>query len=372
MKIGFDAKRAFKNKTGLGNYSRNLISAFQKFFPENDYVLFTPTLNNSLFDTQFLKNIQIISPKVKLLKSYWRSFQLHSLIQKNTCDIYHGLSAELPFGIKSGKTKYIVTIHDLIYERYPELYPSIDRKIYRFKTKYACNKADKIIATSEQTKQDIIQFLGIESEKIEVVYQNCQEEFSLKVDASTKESIQKKYNLPKRYLLTVGTIEKRKNVAVILRTLNQLPSDIKLVVVGKPTAYMDELANIIQSENIADRVHFLHEVSFDELPAIYQMAEIFIYPSRFEGFGIPILEAMNSDLPVIAATGSCLEEVGGTANLYFQPDDEKILTNHILSILNDESLRLDIIAQNKIHRQKFTAKTFAQSTLNVYKEALKN
>lgn len=371
MKIGFDAKRAFKNRTGLGNYSRNLISAFCHFFPAEEIALFTPTKNDELFSIQENENLKIISPKSSFLSAYWRSFSVNTIVQNEQLDIYHGLSAELPLGKKGGKTKWVVTIHDLIFLHFPELYPIIDRKIYYRKTKYACEKADVVIAISEQTKRDLIEFLSVPSEKIRVVYQNCDASFALLVEQTTKSKIRKKYNLPEKFILTVGTIEKRKNAEIILQAMAKMEVEIPLVIVGKRTDYMNELQKMIQEYQLENRVLFLHQVTSDELPAIYQMATVFVYPSVFEGFGIPILEALSARIPVIAATGSCLNEVGGKDSLYFHPKDENQLATHLQLVLSNEDVRQKMISQGELHAQSFSAENFAKSTFQVYQEILK-
>ena len=237
MNIGFDAKRAFLNQSGLGNYSRTLIKSLSEYFPDNHYSLFTTKKNNSDFST-FLsaqKNISIIQPEKfldKKITANWRSYTITELLTKRKADVYHGLSNELPFNIKQFNGKKIVTIHDLIFLRYPKLYSLIDRNIYNKKFRSACELADVIIATSEQTKNDIIEFYSVDSEKIKVVYQSCNQAFYNKTDKDAVKKIMSKYNLPENFLLYVGTIEERKNLLTILKALTII-KDVPLVVVGK-------------------------------------------------------------------------------------------------------------------------------------------
>src|ERR1051325_4033137 len=180
MNIGFDAKRAFLNASGLGIYSRTVIKALVNTFPQHNYSLFTPKKSKSLF-SEFIskhKNASIILPKGIInenLSSRWRSYGITK--QLTGSDVYHGLSNELPFNINKYKGKKIVTIHDLIFLRHPKLYPLIDRKIYNKKFRSACELADTIIAVSEQTKKDIIESYKIKPKKIEVVYQSCDDVF---------------------------------------------------------------------------------------------------------------------------------------------------------------------------------------------------
>ncbi len=173
MKIGFDAKRAFSNLTGLGNYSRSVINSISSIIPTSEIYLFNPNKKNIIFHPS-QKNIKIVQPNKFINRKYWRLKGLNKEINSLNIDIYHGLSNELPIGLK---TKSIVTIHDLLFLKYPNFYNFIDRKIYAFKSKMACNKADKIIATSLQTKKDIVKYFNIDSEKITVIYQSCHNDF---------------------------------------------------------------------------------------------------------------------------------------------------------------------------------------------------
>ncbi|MFW5756970.1 MAG: glycosyltransferase, partial [Tangfeifania sp.] len=170
MKIGFDAKRAFLNASGLGNYSRNTLNALKQYYPENNYTLFTPKVKADLFTNH--DQFQVVSPSQfyrGVLKSVWRSFFLTGKIKKYSLDIFHGLSNELPSGIHKTDIPSVVTTHDLIFMRYPEFYKPVDRKIYFRKMKYACQAAAKIIAISRQTKNDVETFFQVPSEKVEVI-----------------------------------------------------------------------------------------------------------------------------------------------------------------------------------------------------------
>jgi len=170
MNIGFDSKRAFFNNTGLGNYSRDTIRILGKYFPSNKYFLYTPKIitNNRLNFIRESNNYFVRSPKNilnKIFKNYWRTKNIVKNLIDDQIDIYHGLSHELPLGIEKTNIKSIVTIHDLIFIRFPHFFSSIDRKIYKYKCKSACERASKIIAVSNQTKRDIIQYLKISEKK---------------------------------------------------------------------------------------------------------------------------------------------------------------------------------------------------------------
>lgn len=372
MNIGFDAKRAFKNFTGLGNYSRFVVKSLSDHFPKNDYFLYSPMgviKNEEVSQSCRNYNQKIITPEglwdFPLMSGLWRSVFSGQNHLDNKLDIFHGLSSEIPVR-KDKKTRYVVTIHDLIFLRFPHLYHPLDVRIYKYKAKYACEKADKIIAVSEQTAQDITRFLGIPEKKIEVIYQGCHQNFRKKIGKEDLERVGKKYNLPPSYMLTVGTIEKRKNIGLILEFLKNNPDhDLPLVVVGKPTPYLKELLAYVEASGLEDRVTFLHQVVFDDLPAIYAGAFVFIYPSVFEGFGIPIIEAQEVGVPVITSMGTCFEEVGGRAVLYNDPNDIEHLKSN-LDALQCEDFRNNLIKVGKENTRRFQPEGISEKLINVY------
>lgn len=374
MKIGFEAKRAFKNFTGLGNYARSVIQILAHQYPENQYFIYSPDLvKNSRTDFLFhLKNGTIKTAPFKFFKSFWRSKGVVKDLVKDEVEIYHGLSHEIPSGLKNKGIKSVVTIHDLIYLRYPQYFKTLDRKIYDLKFRLACKHADRIVAISEQTKKDIIHFFGTDQDKIEVVYQGCDSIFYHPATAEKLVEIQLKYQLPKDYLLCVGTLENRKNQLLILKALMHLPKHIQLVLVGKPTPYEQILRDFISTNSLENRVKIISNVDFTDLPAIYQQAKIFVYPSIFEGFGIPILEALNSGIPVIAAKGSCLEEAGGPNSLYIQPHMEIELSTAISQILNDKSLEKEMIEKGKQFALNFREENIAKNIMRVYKKTIQD
>jgi glycosyltransferase involved in cell wall biosynthesis len=374
MRIGFDAKRAVQNNTGLGNYSRYVIEIVSAYYPGNDYILFAPKQkeNHRLQKILSSTSVFFVFPVgiSKLFSSLWRISGIKKDIKKQNIAVFHGLSNELPLGIENRGIKTIVTIHDLIFLRYPEYYQPIDRMIYRLKFKRACEKADKIIAVSECTKRDIISFFHIPEEKIEVVYQGCSPNFRTKVSEEKKTAVAHKYDLPTRFILFVGSIEARKNLLLIVKAIEVLSTslqDIHLVAVGKFTPYQSEVEEYAEKTGLKSRLHLFNHVPFEDLPAIYQSAALFVYPSFFEGFGIPIIEALSSGVPVIAATGSCLEEAGGPDSIYVNPTDEVELAGKIKEILNDKVLANKMIEAGKTYVERFSEKPIAERFMQIYK-----
>lgn len=377
MRIGFDGKRAVQNFTGLGNYSRYIVDILCQFGPENEYVLYAPKKReNKRLDklTKQYQQLQLSYPTTsswKKFSSLWRVWGVTRQLEKEKIDIFHGLSNELPLNIHQSEVKSIVTIHDLIFLRYPQYYHSIDRKIYTYKFRKACENADKIIAISECTKRDIIEFFRIPADKIEVVYQGCDPSFIHPVAEEKKREVRAKYQLPDHYILNVGSIEERKNALSAVQALMMLPEQIHLVIVGRHTEYTDKVEHFIKEYKLEERVHIISNVPFDDLPAFYQLAEIFVYPSRFEGFGIPIIEALYSGIPVVAATGSCLEEAGGPDSIYVHPDDIKGMADAFKQIYTDPERKKNMIEKGHSFAKRFSEEKQAEEILNIYKKLMK-
>ncbi|WP_102407567.1 glycosyltransferase family 4 protein [Parabacteroides bouchesdurhonensis] len=375
MKIGFDAKRITHNKTGLGNYSRYIVNILSAFYPDNSYELYSPGEGNPRLHALVKEtpSVQFHYPSglfTWIPTAFWRSFALTSVLKEDSVGLFHGLSNELPYGLKSSNIKSVVTIHDLIFLRYPQFYRRIDRVIYTNKFRKACKEADCIIAISEMTKRDIIRFFNIDADKIHVIYQGCDLSFTHPAEEERKALVRSAYNLPKRYILNVGSIEKRKNLLLVIKALKQVDEDVSLVAIGKRTEYTDQLEKYIMDNDLSKRVRLLDGVPFEDLPAIYQQASLFVYPSFFEGFGIPIIEALHSGIPVIAATGSCLEEAGGPDSIYVNPNNESDMAQSINSVLSSPVLAEKMIKAGKEYVQNFSDKTIARQLMELYKGLL--
>jgi glycosyltransferase involved in cell wall biosynthesis len=365
MRIGFDAKRIFFNYSGLGNYGRNIFSALRDFYSDNDYFLFTPNKNE---DFPVAGQYEIITPQglYTSFPSLWKYLYIGHDAQRYNLDIYHGLSNELPRDIDTSGAKKIVTIHDTIFMRYPQWYKWHDRIVYKQKTAFACKKADAIIAASQQTKDDLVKFFNVEDKKIQVIYQPCNAVFSNRPTEQQKQEIKEKLNLPDKFILMVGNIEKRKNITNVIKAIQHHDIHIPLVIVGRENKYAMELKKQITQSNIK-HVYFYHDVISVDLPAVYACASVFIYPSFFEGFGIPIIEALSCEVPVITSNTSCFKETGGHAVLYVNPDSEEEIAQAIYVILNDSQLRENLIQKGKEQIKKFDRNVIAEEIINLYK-----
>lgn len=413
MKIGFDGKRAVSNMTGLGNYSRLVIEELGKKFrhlrnlqeesrnssgkkaeekePEfgmyigdpkkrelekKDWQLlvYTPKMkrNPRLEPLRRLDNVEFrFPPSQGLSGGLWRTFGISNNIKTDGCDLYHGLSNELPLNIRTSGVKSVVTIHDLIYRRLPECYRPIDRFLYDFKYGRSCRNADRIIAVSECTKRDISDIYEIDPEKIDVVYQGCDDIFRVDITPTDIREAKKRLGLPDRYIAQVGTVESRKNLELTLRALSALPKDISLVVVGGDHhGYRQKMQLLAGELGVADRVVWLQGIDFHDLPVVYSQAEVSAYPSRYEGFGIPIIESLECRTPVVAAKGSCLEEAGGEGAIYVDPDSPQEMVQAILQLIEEKGLYDRMTKAGKQHVRKFDNATMADRILSTYRRTL--
>lgn len=384
MRIAFDAKRAFHNGTGLGHYSRTLIRSLADQYPNHEYLLFNPSASKTFqlpWDGKERICLKEVLPSRwldRLFPAAWRSSGCKRDLKKMGVDLYHGLSHEIPRGIGKYDIRTVVTIHDLIFERYPAQYSPIDVRIYRNKFRYACEKVDRIIAISEQTKRDIIEFYKIPSRKIKVCYQSCNPAFFERVSEEERQRIRTLYQLPDQYFLYVGSLIERKNLSGVIEAMNLIRSrtNIPLVVIGTGGKYEQTVRRLVEAHRLHDRVIFLSRTeeaknsptfrSAQDFPAIYQQATAMIYPSVFEGFGIPVLEALASELPVITSNVSCLPEAGGPGSILVDPHSAEAIADAMQRIINDPDLVRSMKETGKAHAAFFTPEITARRVMDLY------
>lgn len=373
MRIAFDGKKAAFNRAGLGNYSRFVIRAMAKRFPDCQFDVYVSRKGKrNMLDTfDGLTNVRICYPTLPVLKHFpklWERFGITREVAASGAEIYHGLGNELPANIRKAKgTRSIVTIHDLIFLFFPHTYSWIDRHFYNIRFRSACMRADRIVAVSNCTAKDIVKYYFIPKQKISIVYQGCDSRFRERCSENSRQTVKKKFSLPERFVLTVGTIEERKNAALIVEALKEIDG-LDLVIVGKRTPYTATVEEKARELALTKRVHILENVETEDLPAIYQLSEIFAYPSRYEGFGIPLLEALCSGVPAIGATGSCLEEAGGSSSLYVDPDDAKDLAAKIVNVLSDRELRERMISRGLAYSHYFDEEVLADRLMEIYRD----
>lgn len=371
MRIGYDAKRIVRNGTGLGSYGRTLINGLSEIDSADRFLLFAPDEGHDCLRRQveLRQNVSFHYPahaRFRFQRDAWRTRGIVKDLLRDNVNLYHGLSGELPSGIKATGIPAVVTIHDLIFLRHPEYYKWIDAHIYKRKFYATLKEATHIIAISECTKRDILYYADFPEDKITVIYQSASKKFNMKEalpQSSLLEGVEK-------YFLQVGTIEERKNAMESVQALESLPEDMHLVLVGRDTPYTEQVRRFASKHGLTSRLHILSGVDNDELAKIYRHACCFVYPSRYEGFGIPIIEAIQSGLPVVAATGSCLEEAGGPDCLYVSPDDPKGLAEAVERLSGASKERQELVAKSQQYVRRFENNDVAVQVLKLYKQIL--
>lgn len=372
--IGFDAKRAFRNFSGLGNYSRSLIHGISRLYPYHRYFLYTPQYKGAGQWLHFSKgeNISIVKPQgiYKLLPSpVWRSSGIRSDLKKDGIELFHGLSGELP--ATPSHIRKVVTMHDVIFLRYPEFYKSTDRYLYEKKFRQACRTADKIIAISRQTADDLISFLGADPSRIEIIYQGCDNLFHIPPTPEQLLQVKEKYRLPDKFILNVGTIETRKNLANVVKALAEVPEEVQLIALGRATPYVEEVKATIAALGLGHRVRLIHNATFADFPSLYKQAVAITYVSVFEGFGIPVLEGITVGTPVITSNISSMPEAGGDAALYVNPENPHEIAANVNMLLSSPTIVGQILEKGKIHAAKFREENVIEHVYDIYHSLLK-
>jgi len=372
MNIGFDAKRVFHNATGLGNYARDVLRILHRLRPEHAYHAYTPRPGPLPFEIGG-DRFQVHGPRTLLgraLPALWRARGIVKDLRADGIRLFHGLSGELPLGIESSGIASVVTIHDLIFERFPELYPLLDRRVYAAKARSAVARAGIVVAISEQTKRDLVELYRVPEARVRVVTQTCHAVFRAPVPAALLREVAARWALPATFLLAVGTIERRKNLLLVLRALEGLPG-VPLVAVGRPTPYADELRAFARAGGLSDRVRFLSGVPTADLAAMYRLATVAVYPSIFEGFGLPIVEALFSGTPVVTTRGGCFAEAGGPGSAYVDPADPEELRAVLAGLLADEGKRAAMREAGLRHAARFSEEAIADAMFLAYEDALR-
>jgi glycosyltransferase involved in cell wall biosynthesis len=299
IRIGFDAKRLLFNQTGLGNYSRQWVEAISKseIF---DIHLYSPKLSES-------SRYPIHTPIKGVAPSYWRTHQMGYQAEKDGCQIFHGLSNEIPRG--KIKIPRVCTVHDVIFKEFPSYYAWGDRQFYNWKTKYACDNSQIVIATSETTKAQLVKYYDISPEKVQVVYQSIDPQLT---------QLNRVVDKTNPYIIYHSSFNERKNHEVLVQAFLEVASevDFSLVLVGNGKS-KSRIEKLIEEKQAGERVKILSDVENDELYDYLASASAFVYPSKQEGFGIPLLEAAAIGLPMIVSDTPIFREISeGLADAY--------------------------------------------------------
>jgi len=377
MRVAIDGKRYYLNSSGIGRYSRSLIDQLNSIGDEENLELFLYRPKGKVkFEPKYHSHLTEITADYlfpgHIGNAIWRFTKLPSLINNNEYDLFHGPSHVLPGKLKCPS---VVTMLDLIFIRYPNYFKAWDRNYYRISFKKSAQLADHIISISEATKADLINFFGIKEDKISVIYPGFDAVFS-KLQQQKLDEIKIKFKLPRDYILYVGNIEPRKNILKLAQAFNSLQEsshidkNVHLLIVGQKGWYYKEIIDGIDSLSSRDKIKLVGPVYGEDLVGVYQLATIMAYPSMFEGFGYPVLEAMRLGTPVLTSNISSMPEVGGNAAHYVNPESLDEIKDGLCKLLNDKNYREKLAVKGTRHAAGFNTMRMAQETLEVYRKLI--
>ena len=374
MIIGFDGKMAVSDQKELGDFSRLIIDVLSQYYPKNHYMVYTPQARENRDLTPLLArtSVHLKTPRHALSKTLWRTMGgILRDAEHHRVKLFHGISGTLPRKMSSCNIPGVLSVFDLTYLHYPENFNFFDRKCFHSKTKRSCKAAKRIIAVSEYAKHDIVNNFGVAADKVNVAYPGVDERYIREINEKELNEVKRKYGLPDKFIVSAGRIVRHRNAMQALQALEKLDDpDIKLVLLGKSTDYYDELKSYANQHNMSGRITHISRVSANDRSAIYHHAMACVMPSRYESFAMPIIEAQCCGIPVVAATGSCMEEVGGDGALYVSPDDVNALAETLGRVINDNALRNQLIERGKANAQKFTRQAMADAIVASYEQAL--
>lgn len=362
--IGIDASRSVgRIRTGTEKYSAQLIQALVSEPIDYDWRLYFNG-NSGALDLSDAAGIQIrdipsrrLWTHVRLSRELLTNRVRGLFVPAHVVPLYHPPT--------------VVTIHDLGYLHWPEAHPASQRRMLDLTTRWSAKSSRHIIVPSQQTADDLIRFYNTPASKITVIHHGIDPSMSANPD-STDTTLRDRYGLTRPYALAVGTIQPRKNLGILARAMSSIVSqhDVDLVVAGRKGWMYETVTSELEQAGLEDRLRILDYIPSGDLPALYRNAEIFVQPSKFEGFGMPVLEAMECGTPVIATRGSSLDEIGGNATVQFEHDDISTLVDSITSVLEDTDRRETLVARGLAHSSDFTWEQTARKTRIILEDYL--
>ena len=380
MKISLELQPCLRTKSGIGIYAYEISKALQNISSLEligDAFNFRNKQNfrNDIKDIKFeINTCKVLS--YGLYRRIWNCVPVnYNTLFNDNSDVYHFFDYIVPPRIHG---KVVTTIHDLTYELYPDIVERKTLKRIKDGIEYSVGRADKIITISESSKRDIINILNVNEYDIEIVPPGVDyNSFNKNYTEVEKQSARLKYNLPEEYILYMGTLEPRKNIESIIEAFSLFKrenykngKDIKLVIAGKKGWMFEIIFTLVNKLNLENDIVFTGYVDEVDKSIIYNLAKLFVFPSIYEGFGIPVIEAMASSVPVITSNVSSLPEVAGDAAVMVEPRDIVSIAKYMGKILNNEEYSSVLIEKGHIQATKFTWEASAQKLYDVYKNIL--
>ncbi len=367
MNIGIDARLLERRMTGIGRYLANIVRYIPACDPRNRYFLFTHRPVGG-FPKENLVNIATMDAAAggalqKIRSVLWLHAVLPRFLKKEKIDILFSPNTLLPIGKTA--TKNAITICDVFQLVDPKFHSPLYRAYFSFFLSRTLKKTDHVFTISEASKRDIVRLLHVPEEKITVTYLAADECFMPRaISPADRVRYAKKYGLPERYILYVGVLENRKNIDGIIKIADDLrgKTDVSIVLAGRAGYGGKEYVEEIKRRNNMRHLGFFEDA---DLPYLYNLAELFLFPSRYEGFGLPPLEAMQSGIPVVASSASSLPEVIGDAGILLPPENHQEFADAILRLLADPQKRTDAAARGLAQAKKFSFEKTARETIAV-------
>ncbi len=379
MRIGIDYTAAVRQGGGIGRYTRNLIRALADLDAENQYRLFVAGgwgKGDGLGawpDNFRVRSVPLSDRWVHIL---WQRFRLPVPVQVVTglLDLFHSPDFVLP---PTGRTPAILTVHDLSFLRVPQFFVAGFRDYLEGAVSRAVECARHILADSESTRHDLVELMGVAPEEVSVLYPGVEPRFRPIEDIEVLKQVHSRYDLPERFILGLSTLQPRKNFDGLVKAFQRLLlirgagsrfSDLHLVIAGGKGWMYEETLALVDRVGLGERIHFPGFVADNDLPALYSLAAVFAFPSWYEGFGLPVLEAMACGTPVVAADNSSLPEVVGEAGLMVDAGDIDALAEALDRLLEDQELRMRLDIAGREQARRFTWESAARRLRTVYQE----
>ncbi len=371
MKIGLDIRTINEPKSGVGYYVTNLIREFQSIDATNEYFMIS---NNHSYESEFrslgnFTNFKTwISNENHIIGDLWESFYLPHLLSNKNVDVFHGPAFMIP--LRSVGFRTVVTIHDVVAFTRTETVPKKYALYMRILLNQVVRKVDKIIAPSISTKSDLIKYLNTPEEKIHVVYNAVSPQYSPAPPGHDQEEIKRKFGIRNKYILFAGNLEPRKNLTRLMEAFNmalpKLNEEYQLVICGKRGWLYQDILRTYEKFNLNNEIILTNYVTEQDLINLYQSADIFAFPTLYEGFGFPPLEAMGCGVPVITSNVSSLPEIVGDAAVLVNPLDTGEISEAIVTMAHSEALREELKKKGLKRSALFSWKDTARKTLDIY------
>lgn len=376
MRIGINAALLKKENLGVENYTFELLGNLSKIDTKNEYIVFLSSPPESLGlerKDNLIFEVSSLPALGSSARIVWEQAFLPFGTRKHKLNVFHNPDHMLPVFPLSCPS--IITVHDLAFLKFPETF-FFGKRFYKQNiTKLTIKKAKAIISVSENTKRDIVDLFGIPKERIYVIPEGISPDFKQISDKSSLDKVRQKYDLPDRYILNVGALEPRKNIPLLLHAYSRLVLNKgirePLVIAGSKGWLFDSIFDTVRELKLEEKVKFLGYVPKDDLPFLYNLAHVFVYPSLYEGFGFPPLEAMACGTPVITSNTSSFPETVGDSGIMVDPHDSQGFADAIFRVISNDSLRKDLISRGFERAQRFSWEDCARKTLTVYESVFK-